>query len=214
MRHYIYTLSDPRTKVIRYVGKTNNPQVRFSMHMCEKRNTHKNNWIRQLKSLGLKPVMEIIETIDCTADEWADRERFWIAHFRQMGLPLTNLDSGGNSGRALSEETKAKISAAHKGMKLSPESIAKMKATKAAGWTPERRANMGAHLKGKKQTPEMIAKRVESLKGRVCSEETRRKIGEANRRNYSTPEARALARERALDQMRNNPKFLLKPTQN
>lgn len=178
MKHFIYTLSDPRTKAIRYVGKTNNLAVRLSLHMCEKRGTHKNNWLHILKSIGVRPIMEVIE--ECSDENWAERERFWIAHFRSVGLPLTNLDSGGNHGKTQSEETKAKIRAGSIGRKMSPESIAKMKATKAARWTPERRARMGAHHKGKKHSPETIAKRSASLKGRTVSEETRKKISAAH----------------------------------
>lgn len=37
--------------------------------------------------------------------------------------------------------------------------------------------------RGKKQSPEEIAKRVSSLKGKVCSEETKKKIGLANSKN-------------------------------
>lgn len=206
MKHFIYTLSDPRTKIVRYVGKTNNPVIRYAMHRCEKRGTHKNNWLHQLRSLGLRPVMDVIEEIDCAADEWEDRERFWIYHFRQMGFPLTNLDSGGVSGKQQSEETKSKIRAKAIGRKQTPESIAKMKATKSEGWTPERRERYRLAQLGKKQSDATREKRSKSLMGRQVSEETKRKIRESNKARW-TPERRAWMRDKNIAQKNISPTF-------
>lgn len=192
MKHFIYTLTDPRTKVIRYVGKTNNLAVRLAMHLCEKRGTHKNNWLAQLRDLGLRPIMDVIE--ECTEETWPERERFWISHFRQMGLPLTNLDSGGNHGRSLCEETKNKIRQKAIGRKQSTESIAKMKVTKLANLTPERRENLRQAQLGKKQSKETIARKSASLKGRVLSEETRKKISKAHIGKLISEEVRAKIR--------------------
>lgn len=48
---YIYSLEDPETGEIRYVGKANNIKSRFYGHLNEKggKNTHKKNWINFLK---------------------------------------------------------------------------------------------------------------------------------------------------------------------
>lgn len=43
--------------------------------------------------------------------------------------------------------------------------------------------DFGAGNRGRKQSPEEISKRAASLKGKVCSEETKRKIGMANSKN-------------------------------
>lgn len=199
MKHFIYTLTDPRTRVIRYVGKTNKPAIRFAMHLCERRGTHKNNWLNNLKSLGLRPIMDVIE--ECTCETWAERERFWIAHFRQLGYPLTNLDSGGCSGKLLSEETKAKISASNKGKKMSQEAVEKMKASKRANLTPEVRERMRQAQLGKKRTPEQRAAHSLALKGRVVSEETKRKIGLANSQKRASEETKAKIREARAKQV-------------
>ncbi len=46
MTHYIYTLSDPNTNEVRYVGKTINIKRRYKQHLYDKRQTsHKNSWI-------------------------------------------------------------------------------------------------------------------------------------------------------------------------
>lgn len=207
MNVYIYTLTDPRTGEVRYVGKTINTEVRLALHMCEKKNTHKNQWLAQLKMLGLKPLLQVIEIIENSDDsDWQERERFWIATYSRIA-PLTNLDSGGRSGKLQSESTKEKQRAAATGRKQTPEAIAKMKATKLAGLTPERRERLRQAQLGKKQSDETKAKRASAMAGHIVSEETRRKIGEANRANYASPEIRAEMRERNLIQTNINPAF-------
>lgn len=149
------------------------------MHLHEKRGSHKNNWLAQLKSLGLKPIMDVLET--CDENTWQERERFWISHFRQMGFPMTNLDSGGNHGKSQSEETKSKIRAKAIGRRHTPESIAKIKATKKANLTPEVRSRIAAAQIGNRHSADTKAKMSASHKGHKTSEETRRKIGAANK---------------------------------
>ena len=50
MNVYIYTLSHPITKEVRYVGKTKNPKQRLRAHTnpARYRPTHKFNWIKKL----------------------------------------------------------------------------------------------------------------------------------------------------------------------
>lgn len=107
----IYTLSDPRTNEVRYVGKTVFPLPhRLSNHinaaMLAKRDSHVARWIRILHADGCRPV---ITQIDTAGDDWADRERFWIKSYRDNGARLTNLTLGGegNLGYTPSNETRA-----------------------------------------------------------------------------------------------------------
>ena len=72
-------------------------------------------------------------------------------------------------GKKYTEETKRKMSIAHKGKKLSP-------------YPSDFGENIRKRLTGKKQSPEVIAKRVAGRRGYCHSEETKRKIGKANRR--------------------------------
>ena len=95
---HIYTLSDPITNEIRYVGKTiMKLSTRLNCHLQErrfpKRNIHKVNWIQSLKSRNLKPIIKSIEI--CDELVWQVREKFWIKHFRDVGVRLTNHSSGG-----------------------------------------------------------------------------------------------------------------------
>lgn len=96
---YIYKLVDPTTEEVRYIGKTNNKnlKIRFNGHMYQ---ANKNNklklycWIRKLKASGLEPKIELLETAN--SNNWEDRERYWISYFRDTGN-LTNISDGGVS---------------------------------------------------------------------------------------------------------------------
>lgn len=96
---FIYTLIDPTTNEIRYVGKANNPDKRLSAHVYNssyKSNPHKFNWIRKLRRQGLKPIMHVIEI--CAESEWKQREQYWIARYRKSNHKLLNISIGGDAG--------------------------------------------------------------------------------------------------------------------
>lgn len=93
---YIYILSDPTDNMIRYVGKTNNPQQRYKAHTnkCRDKNTHKRNWINTLRDKGLKPNFFIIDKVD--VKEWKYWEKYYITLFTSLGAKLTNKTDGGD----------------------------------------------------------------------------------------------------------------------
>ena len=135
---------------------------------------------------------------------------------------LRNLTDGGDgtSGAVHSPETRAKLSAASKGRKLSAEARAKVSAA-ASNPSPETRAKMSAALKGRKHSPEhrakisaavrnqspetrakrsaalrnpspeTRAKRSAALKGRPLSPEHRAKLSAAASKRKFSPETRA-----------------------
>ena len=128
----IYGLIDPSTGFLRYVGKTANPLVRLRDHCCPPRTdrSHRANWIRSLRKLGMKPVLEVLEEV--STEQANDVERFWIASLRAAGADLVNCSDGGDgviwdpgrrdqlaeaarkfhTGRKRSAETRRKISEA------------------------------------------------------------------------------------------------------
>lgn len=58
--YYIYTLTDPNTGEVRYVGCTINPKTRLSGHLSDlTHNPAKTDWIKQLKASKLKPIFKI-----------------------------------------------------------------------------------------------------------------------------------------------------------
>ena len=96
MKTYIYGLVDPETGKMRYVGKSNNPKVRYQYHLQDKKtNPHKTAWICGLSERGLKPELVILE--ETTQKQWEERERYWIKRYRDEGAPLVNILEGGAS---------------------------------------------------------------------------------------------------------------------
>lgn len=80
--NYIYALIDPITEQVRYVGKTNNISDRMKRHLGNLNvdpNKHKVNWIKKLLRQGFKPILVVLE--EC-GDDWPDREKCWIKHYR------------------------------------------------------------------------------------------------------------------------------------
>lgn len=64
----------------------------------------------ELKLLGLKPIMETIESVTFEKnEEWEWVERFWISTFKFYGFKLLNCDDGGNIGKKVCAETISKI---------------------------------------------------------------------------------------------------------
>ena len=79
MKTFIYGLLDPRKEFdhIRYIGKSDNPIKRFKQHINEsKRKINKNklkeNWITDLITAKLSPMLVIIEKVNC--ENW---QRHW-----------------------------------------------------------------------------------------------------------------------------------------
>lgn len=119
---YIYTLSDPSTMEIRYVGQTNDPKRRFNDHISSSINessdsyeTYKARWIRKVISNNLLPIINIIDTCD-SIEESNRLERDYVDRFTTEGVKLTN--SHVNDVTEFSLQTREKISNAKKGKKL------------------------------------------------------------------------------------------------
>lgn len=92
----IYILIDPRTNMVRYVGKANNVSQRYKAHLnrARKHQIHKKNWIEQLKKEGFKPIIEIIDVVPI--DNWIFWETYWISQMRTWGFDLINYTNGGD----------------------------------------------------------------------------------------------------------------------
>ncbi len=179
MTAFIYALIDPRTTEIRYVGKAFDVRHRVACHWHETRRwdtTRKCNWIKQLKRLGIKPEVEVLESfMESDVDAWQEAERWWIAYLRMIGCNLTNMCSGGVAGNRMSPEAIAKLKASHKGKSVSQE-LRDQISRKLTGrkLSLECRAKMSAVRKGKKLTEEHKQKLRLVHLGRRVSEETRR----------------------------------------
>ena len=89
----IYALLDPRTGLVRYIGKTRNPAKRMEGHVSPGRHsrTPVAKWSRMLRGEGLRPEMMVLEWVD----DWQSAERGWIQHGRDEGVSLLNVAKGG-----------------------------------------------------------------------------------------------------------------------
>lgn len=116
----IYGLFDPRTGELRYVGKTvSSLKKRLREHLSyqkTKGHTHRENWIKSLLSLNLRPDIQLIQAFNTEADMDA-AEVYWIKFFRDEGCDLVNKTDGGegSTGYRHSAEIRAKMSALKKG---------------------------------------------------------------------------------------------------
>lgn len=158
-RHWeIYTLTDPRTATVRYVGATFRAKRRFNEHISKAvkgGRTHRDCWIRSLIAQQVRPVYTVIER--GTGDGWQEAEKRWITKYRET-VDLTNRTDGGDGfpGYIPSQELREKWSAMRKGQPYAPGRVSAML--------------------GKTHSEEAKAKIQASGAGRTCSAETRAKI--------------------------------------
>ncbi|MGW2936067.1 GIY-YIG nuclease family protein [Streptomyces sp. NPDC001156] len=170
---WIYTLSDPRSGEVRYVGVTTRSLAeRLRGHISDAgRQDHKSRWIRSLLKEGVSPVMTEIEAVP--VEDHGEAEQRWIAAYRANGARLTNATDGGPGtlGRVASSETRERIRQA---------ALERMK-------DPARRQAVSRVHKGKtipestkRAVSEAATKRWVAWRaaGSVTSDETRAKLSE------------------------------------
>src|SRR5260370_33468198 len=87
----IYALIDPRNKEVRYIGLTQKPlrerldQDTNDLSGC----FEKTEWIRELKKMGIKPLIEAIEE-NLTLSKANVRETYWIKQYLHLKAPILN----------------------------------------------------------------------------------------------------------------------------
>lgn len=85
---YIYALVDPRTRMIHYVGQTDDVDRRYSEHLKDASDTTKVAWLSELRALDFKPHVHVLQ--QCENEDVYYIENWWIALGRRQGWPLTN----------------------------------------------------------------------------------------------------------------------------
>lgn len=120
---YIYTLEEPTTNEIKYVGVTiRSLKKRWYDHCSNyylKNVNHKTaTWIKSLKANNLKPIIKLLAEVD--DNNRYEEEIFYISLLKSWGFNLKNHTEGGSGGilvkRKLfkhTEETKIRISTAN-----------------------------------------------------------------------------------------------------
>ena len=89
---FIYTLCDPDTEIVRYIGRSLRPEKRYGDHLRDKTRTHRGVWVRSLLAQGKKPLLRLLEE----TTQGAKRREY-------LGQPVscyrhrsTNLTGGGD----------------------------------------------------------------------------------------------------------------------
>jgi hypothetical protein len=114
MKYKIYTLKNPTTNEIRYVGFTSakSVDIRLNSHIYEAKNTRvttkNSSWIKSLLKKGIKPKIELLDEVN---DNWQFWEQYWISQFKSWEFKLNNhtLGGEGNLGYKPTEKTLSKI---------------------------------------------------------------------------------------------------------
>lgn len=193
----LYRLTFPSGKC--YVGITGGTAAsRFAKHVAFAR-VGKRLCAVHRAILKYGPESVVVETLaSASFSELPGIEQMAIVEYGSKFPNGYNLTDGGEgtTGVVRSAETRAKISKAKKGRKLTPEQVAKLIAVNTGRVkTPEERAKLSAAHKGKPKSPEHVAKmklrtgkpmtpeareHLSALhKGRVFSDETKAKISAA-----------------------------------
>lgn len=188
MATILYALTDPRTDEVRYIGKTNDINVRQRCHRYEAKKGirgRKATWYRSLTKIGLEPKLVVLCVVPDDSYEYFERELIRV-YRRDFPGRLVNLTDGGEGayGRQYthSEETKRKLSIKSTGFKHSDTSHAKMSVIQKALDTPERRAAISARMIGNKPSPEAIENMSKAHIGKTLSDATKVKLCESQRR--------------------------------
>jgi predicted GIY-YIG superfamily endonuclease len=88
-RTFIYTLIDPLTSEVCYVGQTDDVPRRYTQHLSWRDgNVLKVRWVNNLVTSELKPIMEVIEAVEPDRANQAERDAIW--RFWNSGSPLLN----------------------------------------------------------------------------------------------------------------------------
>ena len=103
MKTYIYKLIDPNTLEIKYVGKSDNPDLlkRLVGHLNQiyrkERFSDKGYWIEELLRKAQCPVIELIEEID--RSQTKIREKYWVQYYSEI-YNLYNIQYNNNKDLA------------------------------------------------------------------------------------------------------------------
>ena len=176
---YVYEHWRPDKGVCFYVGKGVGNRAFFINR--KKKNEHHSAIVRKLSNAGLAVDVRFVET-EINEARAFELERERIAHWRALGVALTNKTDGGegHSGLSPSLETRAKKAKAMLGRKLPPETIAKMRDA-ASKRSPEHIAKISAALAGRTLPAEHVAK-LKAAKRPPITEEHRAKLREGQAR--------------------------------
>lgn len=186
---YVYEHWRPDKDVCFWVGKGHGTRSHDF-----RRNFHHSNVVRLLARLGMCVEVRLVQS---GMSELAalDLEKARIAFWRSSGVDLTNYTDGGEgvSGLRHSEKTRALISEKRKKQSIihSEETKRKIGDANRIAMTGKKNPEHSARMMGRKLSDDHKAAISRGGKGRVDSEETRKKRANSNMGKKRSPEARA-----------------------
>lgn len=156
----IYSLSEPNSESIRYIGITCDIKQRYRKHLIDYRASHRANWIKGLLLQNKLPVMDIFEDGLLPKDALR-KEREYILLYKSFGANLVNSNNGGlgNLGYKPTLETIEKIKKSRAGYSPSLETRFKVSLSQKGRIKSEQeRINISKGQKGKKMSKEFCEK--------------------------------------------------------
>lgn len=109
----IYGLIDPRTQRIKYIGQSIDCNQRLIQHMADTSETPKVKWITEIKSLGLKPLVVILDSAETRSDA-NYMENWWIICAKKQGWNLVNSTNPGEHRASFGDMFSAALQVMHK----------------------------------------------------------------------------------------------------
>lgn len=188
----LYRLTFPNGKC--YIGITRNTaDHRFATHVCFARAGKRLCAVHHaILKYGAESVA--VETLSSASwQELVAMEQRAIVEYATKFPAGYNLTDGGEGtiGVVRSDETRAKISKAKKGRKLTPEQIEKLRAANTGRVkTAEERAKLSAAHKGKPKSPEHVAK-MKMRAGRPMTKEAREHLSAYHKGRFFSDETKA-----------------------
>lgn len=159
-------------------------KLRWTRHkMLLKARKHWNQYLQNAWNKYGKEAFRFEVLIRCAPKDCILHEQFFIDKYRSADRKLgynISPTAGNCLGTVHTDETRAKMSEAHRGKKKSFEHAAKVAAAnRGQKRSAESRAKMSAAKKGKRQSAEHIAKMVASKTGKPLSAEHKEKLSYA-----------------------------------
>jgi hypothetical protein len=116
MKVIIYTLNDPDTEEIRYIGRTKNSlNQRLNIHLWKAKRTqkpnHRESWLKSLLNQNKKPIIQYLTEIEGWSESYK-LEQLLINKYINEGYNLVNSHDRGEGGiqRIFTEEHRKKLS--------------------------------------------------------------------------------------------------------
>lgn len=168
-----------------YIGSSTNIHERWRAHQRHlKAGTHHNVRLHKAWLTYGSQAFDVTVLELCAAALLVETEqRYLDAERPTYNVALTAGQGPGMAGKKHSAATRAKLRA----VVYTEERRAKIRATRPGIWTPEMRAKHRLSHLGKRPSPEAVEKGRRARMGHPVSEETRRKIGAANKAKAHDP---------------------------